>query len=38
MIDVGPLTLREPGRRPGERQTRTRVIADDPVSRIGGDT
>lgn len=35
-IVVGPY-FREPGRRPGERRTRTRVVAADPACRIGGD-
>ncbi len=37
MTDVGPLTFRQPGRKPGEHRTQARVIAADPVGRIGGD-
>jgi type IV secretory pathway protease TraF len=31
------MTFREPGRRPGERRTRARVIAANPACRVGGD-
>ena len=33
----GSVPRREPGRRPGERRTQTRVIAADPACRVGGD-
>jgi len=42
-LDLRPISIvvgsyfREPGQGPGERRTRTRVIAADPACRIGGD-
>jgi hypothetical protein len=30
------MTFREPGRRPGERRTRARVIAADPAAAMVG--